>query len=323
MKKIFLAVSLLLCLMPKQGIAQIESGMSTISGALDTRFNQNFTYGTLSANQTKFINPNLGIGAGFSASILTSTNVTSSDLNLGGTGMYIFNPSNKAPFYAEIGLGTGINTSNSNGQNFRTSLLRSKVAVGNFFFLNKNVALNTALSWNRLAYKILGFNFNQNDINLTVSLAPFLQGSLFSKIELEEGESLFAANRISVKGEVGYYGITSKYLGSVSHIRKDIEASFFLAKGLEIGAGLTDMYFSPFATLYLQMQPRVGILGELKYQKVIEKNNTESSTWIPSLGGAYFLNKNIAIIGKLSYYPSRLSAFNGTGISLNLKYFLK
>jgi hypothetical protein len=324
MKQLFLALSLFSFLMPKQGFAQIQSGTSMIGGAVDARFSQNNSSAAVRGNYTKFINPHLGFGAGLSAAITNFSSVSFYGLNFGATGIYVLNPSNKAPFYAGLGLSGGTNTAlDLNGQIFRTSLLLSNLAVGNLFFLNKNVALNTSLDWYRLSAKGSGLSYNTDRLNLTVSLTPFLHDGLLNEIVLEEGQSLFDANRISAKGQIGYYDMTTEYPDSVSHIRKDIEASFFLTKGLEIGAALTDDYISPFAAFYLPMQHRVGILGELRYQKVLSKKTLENSTLIPSLGAAYFLSKNIAVVGKLSYYPSRLSAFNGTGISLNLKYFLK
>ncbi len=324
MKHLLLAISLFLFLMPKQGTAQIQKGSSTISSLVDSKFSSNNSYGAVSANYTRFVNPHLGIGAGVSTSITNFAAASSYSLNFGATAMYVLNPSSKAPFYAGLGATAGTNTATIlNGQNFRTSLFLSNLAIGNLFFLNKNVALNSAISWNNVFARNNGIDFNKSSINAALSLTPFLTGGLRDEIALEEGESLFAANRVTVKGYIGYYDIATEFPDSVSHIRKNLEASFFLMKGLEIGAGLTDNYLSPFAAFYLPMQNRVGILAEVQYQKVINKKSLENSTWIPSLGAAYFLNKNIAIVGKASYYPSKLSAFNATGFSLNLKYFLK
>jgi hypothetical protein len=323
MKHLFLAFSLFLFLMPKQGIAQIQEGTSTISGGLDARFSQNISYAVVGANQTKFINPHLGIGAGLSASITNFSTASFYGVNFGATGMYVLNPSNKAPFYAGIGaaIGTG-SILNPNGQNFRTSSFSSNISFGNFFFINKNIALNTRLGWSRFSKHTADLPKYKTSIDFAISLTPFLTNGLLNEIVLEEGQSLFDANRITAKGQIGYYDMTTQLPDSVSHIKKDIEASFFLTKGLEIGAALTDDYISPFAAFYLPMQHRVGILGELRYQKVLSKKSLENSSLIPSLGAAYFLSNNVAVIGKLSYYPSKLSAFNATGISLNLKYFL-
>jgi Outer membrane protein beta-barrel domain len=324
MKQLLLAISLFLFLMPKQGKAQIQEGTRRIGCVIDSRFSQNNSIASVAANQTKFINPHFGVGAGLSAAIGNFFSGSITSVGLGGNAMYVLNPSKKAPFYAELGLNfsTG-RASISGGQITSSSSLGSSLGVGNLFFLNKSIALNTKLNWSKEFVRSTNDNYNQNTLSFSVSLNPFLQGSLFDEIELEEGESLIAANRATIKSQLGFYSITGNDIEPYNFFSKDIEASFFLSKGVEIGLGFDDNYVSPFTAFYLPMQDKVSILAELKYQRALPKNTLASSTWIPSLGAAYFLNKNIAVIGKLNVYPSKLSAFRGTGISLNLKYFLK
>ena len=289
MKHLLLAISLFLFLVPKQGVAQIQSGTSIIGVVARSKFSQGNSSAALSGNYSKFINPHFAVGGGVAGNITAFTGATLFGLNLSANGMYVLNPSPKAPFYVGVGGYIGTFTGfNINNQPFRSSFANGTLSIGNFFFINQNIALNSGLSLNRSYWQSnTGFDANTR-LNFELSLTPFLQGGLREEIALEEGESLFAANRITVKGNIGYYDIATKLPDSVSHIRKNLEASFFLMKGLEIGTGLTDNYISPFAAFYLPMQHRVGILAEVQYQKVINKKSLENSTWIPSLGAAYF-----------------------------------
>ncbi len=340
--------------------AQIEEGAASIGGNIDVGYKM---LNSPTNRKSESIQENARIKAGvflsdrfmlegnlgLNATQSLSYNFKNAELSGGLAGRYYFSKDKNLKWFA--GAGAMINTGGSFFDTDRNPISSSNkingfVFVGNDYFLTKNIALETVLSYGST-------DNNSQQLGINISLRNFV-GKKSTEDAPENAQNFIAKGRVMADASLSFNHIFNSNAKGAG-VSASVSYAQFLTKGLLIGGsaslknvsnGFSDRRFQGVAgfesnTLnaeimgryYVPLTKRLFVYPEAKmgyYQSnaKIEPNTTYSSKGFygsMGIGASYFLNRNMALDANVVRFSKSDDNTTSTsaGINLGIRYFFK
>jgi hypothetical protein len=239
---------------------------------------------------------------------------------------HYLNTGSKIKFYGEANLGIDKqNYSYNNGTTlYNYSTANFGGAIGANYFLNKTIALNGKIGFDRTEYLPNSQN-SYNNVHIGLSLENFIS----SESEDGEGKELIAEGRESIGGNIGV-NITD--FGTRYQIKA--QYSRFLSEGLMVGGTIEggNEQFNRIVSKYLKIESMARYYIPLGKKLFIYPEakigygdfGSPKFYYEAGIGMNYFLKKNVALeidLLRIAGTQGQSNFFIGSNVSL--KYFLK
>ena len=251
----------------------------------------------------------------------------------GNMGIYVnvrhyINPDAKFKFYGEVNVGATKYwyPIDYNGGKLELTNGRIGGVIGANYFLNKTIALDAKIGYDRNQELSGSFNTSSNKYYLGIGLANFMHADS----EVGEGPELIENGRKSVDG---YIGLSNNGFGTAYQIKA--KYSQFVANGLMVGGSiegakdnlsrsLTGNTFKVDALVryYVPLTKKLFIYPEAKV--TYADLGVGRFYYEFGVGMNYFLKKNVALdidVFRLGASQGQTNTFLGANVGL--KYFLK
>lgn len=251
----------------------------------------------------------------------------------GNMGIYVnvrhyINPDDKFKFYGEVNVGATKYwyPIDYNGEKLELTNGRIGGAIGANYFLNRTIALDAKIGYDRNQELSGSFNTSSNKYYLGIGLANFMHANS----EVGEGSELIEKGRKSVDG---YIGLSNNDFGTAYQIKA--KYSQFVANGLMVGGsieGSNNPSLGRFQSDGFKVDALVRYYVPLTKKLFIypEAKVTYADLGVGrfyyefGVGMNYFLKKNVALdidVFRLGAAQGQTNTFLGANVGL--KYFLK